>query len=208
MTGVNKIVNSLGGEAGQNMSKNHAKGCKNYFTRGRIMLCILIGALIWWHHLSSQISKEWKLGCSTKVTTYVSDLDGLFMASWNTEQRRDKAFDLCQLYYLICSNYFRAITISWKIVYCLAKILLMPYHIRSYINTVICTCNVVVQREIFLSLFVKHMVPWICCVFHGNYSTKCLFAFAVKTQLIMLLKQLVWELKVFNELHEACCKHI
>ena len=44
------------------------RGNKNYFTRGWIMLWKLICALNLPKYLSSQVSREWKLGCSAKVT--------------------------------------------------------------------------------------------------------------------------------------------
>ena len=73
------------------IESNNTKHRNNYFTWGRIMFWMLICASIKWYHLFSQISREWQLGCSTKVTVYASCRDGLFIAPWFSEQCRDKA---------------------------------------------------------------------------------------------------------------------
>jgi len=66
VTEINDIAGSLDGEIGQNKLLSNAKDCKNYFTRVRIMLSILICLLS--SFKSSKASRERKLGCSTKVT--------------------------------------------------------------------------------------------------------------------------------------------
>jgi len=72
-------------------SNNKAKYRNNYFTWGRIMFWMLICASIRWYHLFSQMSTEWQLGCSTKVTVHASCRGGLFTVPWFSEQCRDKA---------------------------------------------------------------------------------------------------------------------
>jgi len=58
----------------------------------RIMFWILICASSWWCHSSSQMSREWKVGCSTKLTVYGSCRGGLFIVLWLFEKCRDKVF--------------------------------------------------------------------------------------------------------------------
>jgi len=73
--GVHNIASTLGGEKGQNTSKNSDKHRMNYFTQRRIMFWILIWASSC-DAIYFQISREWKLGCSTKVTSVC------FMQRW------------------------------------------------------------------------------------------------------------------------------
>ena len=63
----------------------------------------------------------------------------------------------------------------------LVNILYVIYHASRYINTIVRACQFLVQREFFSSLFVKLMVPWICCVCHGNHKVQS--ACMVLTQL-------------------------
>jgi len=58
----------VGGEGDQNTSTNNANYSKIYLTRGRITFSMLICVSSWWYLLSSQLFREWKIGCSTKVS--------------------------------------------------------------------------------------------------------------------------------------------
>jgi len=78
----------------------------------------------------------------------------------------------------VTSQWFVPITsVQWpsrrKFVYCLANKQLMAYHTSRYINAVVFTCQVLVQRKSFIfchNAFVKQLGPSICCVFPGNYK--------------------------------------
>ena len=102
------------GKAEWQKSMNNAKGYKNYFTRVRIMLWILICALSLLNHLSSQISRESKLS-STKVTVQASSIGGFIYDAIEHWIIRDKAIRSLPTFYLVCSNYYGAMTISCKI---------------------------------------------------------------------------------------------
>ena len=67
------------------IESNNTKHRNNYFTWGRIMFWMLTCASIRWYHLFSQISREWQLGYSTKVTVYASCRGGLFIVPWFSE---------------------------------------------------------------------------------------------------------------------------
>ena len=73
------------------IESNNTKHRNNYFTWRRIMFWMMICASIRWDHLFSQISREWQLRCSTKVSVYASCKGCLFIVPWFSEQFRDKA---------------------------------------------------------------------------------------------------------------------
>jgi len=86
-----------------------------------------------------------------------------------------RPFGRCHAYYL----FFPSVSVRWlsrgKFVYCSVNILLIAYCTSRYINTIVSTCQVFLQREsfAFLSLLVKQLRSWICCVFHGNQRAQC-----------------------------------
>ena len=62
---------------------------------------------------------------------------------------------------------------EWNLLLVWPIYMFIAYHTSRYINIIACACQVLVQFEhvfCFLSLYVKHMEPWICCVFHGNHK--------------------------------------
>ena len=78
----------------------------------------------------------------------------------------------CHPWYLVCFNYLDLVTIPWKmcllfghyIVDSMSDKSLHKYH-SLYMSGFDSAGNIYI-----LSLFVKHMGPWILCVFHGNHK--------------------------------------
>ena len=98
-----------------------------------------------WYHLFSQISREWQLGCSTKVTVYALCRGGLFIVP------RQGHLVLVTVSFTIL---FVPITaMRWpslgKFVASLTNILFMTYHTSHDVNAKICASQAVVWLKSF-----------------------------------------------------------
>jgi len=106
---------------------------------------------------------------------------------------------LCNQFF---SNYCGAMTISWQI--CLLFGHIFVDGICRFINTSLHMSSFgSAGRFCIFSLFVKKMVPWICCVFHGNH--KCTVVVGPDAPLTCL-KQGACSLLVFAQLLQVFCR--
>jgi len=75
---VERKASTKSGRERRNESNNTMKNIAKWV---RMMFTMLLCASSWRYHLFSLISREWELGCSTKVTVYASCRGGLFIVS-------------------------------------------------------------------------------------------------------------------------------
>jgi len=82
----------------------------------------------------------------------------------------EKPFGLCHF----CSNYCGAMTIPQKICSCFAQHIVHGISHKSlHKYHSLCESSFGLVGNIYiLSLFVKHMILWICCAFHGNHKVQ------------------------------------
>jgi len=120
---------------------------KNYFTRRRIMFWMLICESSSRYHLSSQIFREWKLVCSTKVTLYASRRGGLFIVHGSLNSAATRPFSFAILF--APTTAVRQASHE-KFIAGLANMLLIAHRTSRYINAIGCASQVLVQRESFI----------------------------------------------------------
>ena len=114
----------------------------------------------------------WRLMCVTFVKPFIfvgmrrvktwlfykSDSQS-FIDRWNRTLNSTaiKPFGHCHPWYLVCSNHLNAMSIPWKICFCLANMLLITYHTSRHITTTVCTCQVLFHWESFIFVM---CFPW------------------------------------------------
>jgi len=129
-------------------TKNIAIAFKNYFTPGRIML---------WTLFMRKYEESFIFTGPESQNYFFYQRNSVRFAYRSsvydaTDSAVTRPFGRCHLHYLVYSKYCTSLRWSFrgKFLYCLANKLLMAYKTSSrHINTIVCTCYALVQRESF-----------------------------------------------------------